>query len=85
MTAQAIEHAVFTLHDCIARIEHFLFGAVAHEIQRIDQLVAGGVGDLSQAMGGVVGVGFRSYYPGDVAGLGWQRVQPRFPILLLGA
>ena len=82
-TAQAIEHAVFALHDSIARIEHFFLGAVAHQVQGVDELVAGGISDLNQAMGGVVG--FRSYRLSDVAGRALQRFQPRFPILLLGA
>jgi hypothetical protein len=43
-------------HDVIARIEYFVLGAVAHQVQRMHQLVAGGVADLCQPMRGVVGV-----------------------------
>lgn len=43
------------LHDVIARTEHFLFGAIAHQVQGLGELIAGGVADLNQAVGGIVG------------------------------
>ena len=52
----AVKDAASRLRERACWIKHLLTGAIAHQIERIDDTIAEAIAELGQSVGGIIGV-----------------------------